>query len=81
MTNHEILWRQDDYLRGQLAGIETMKLATSIALGFGTEFDVEHNLAGLHSDIKDSDPVGAATLVRVMGQIAKVKSLLVGVKE
>ncbi len=50
-------------------------------LGVGAELDAEHNLAGLHSDIKDSDPVGAATLARVMSQIAKVKSLLAGIKE
>ncbi len=81
MIGYKLPGFQDGYNYGRHGGMLTMKYAIEEALGFGTEFDAEHNIAGLHSDIKDSDPVGAATLARVMGQIAKVKSLLARIKE
>jgi hypothetical protein len=81
MIDHKLPGFQEGYSYGRHGGMLQMKWVVEETLGFGTELDAEHNLAGLHSDIKDSDPVGAATLARVISQIAKVKSLLAGIKE
>ncbi len=55
---------------------QTIRHDVREALGLDTGSDAERNLSGLHADIKDSDSVGASTLMRVMGQIAKVRRLV-----